>query len=471
MSASEGHGGSFPRKPEEAPSLLNEIDALRASPVGVHIDASVPLPGPRLLDEQIEFMMEIAVALHAFGEPAHTLEGTMCQIAGGLGVESSFFASPTALYASFGRFGSMNTRLVRVEAQRIDLGRLRYINEVASEVASGERSVGEGVMAVREIVGRPPWRATPPWIILTPALQAAAITLMLEGSFLDLLVATVLAVGTGLLIYVFGRKPRAALLVAFISALYGSFWAFSLQSLGVPISPYTVTVCAVVALMPGLAFTTSILELSTRNLTAGTARMMGALLVLMQLGAGLAFGVLLARLTFGDDATLTTYSAPPTWLVFGGAMALSVSLFSDYRAARSDFFWIFAGGCLTFGSYLLLRGRFGIEPAIFSAALAAGVFSEYYVKQTARPLSVVLVPSITMLVPGIVGFRSISSLILDDLQSGLELGFSMGITAVALASGVLVASVVFDSTRWVFQRSEGAFTLIRRRGEAPRNGA
>lgn len=422
----------------------------------------VPLLSGARLDQQVEFLMEIAVALQAYGEPAHTLEDTMRTIAASLDVESSFFVTPTALYASFGRFGALRTRLVRVDVQRIDLGRLRYINDVATAVAEGRLSAHHGVLSVREIVGRPARRSSAPWIILMPALQAATITLVLEGSLLDMVVSTVLAVGTGLLIFAFGRSPRAALLIAFVAAFYGGFAAYALQAMHVPISPYIVTLCSVVALMPGLPFTTAILELSTRNLAAGTARMMGALLVLLQLAAGLGFGVLLARLLFDVPTLAFVADVPSAWLVFSGAMVFSASLYLDYRAARDDFAWIFIAGLMTFSTYFFLRNTAGIEPAIFSAAVVAGVVSEGYARLTHRPLSVVLVPSITLLVPGIIGFRSVSSLVLDDIQGGLELGFSMGITGVALASGVLVASVMFESTRSVLVRGEGALARFRR---------
>lgn len=463
MHVSESESGSHDEEvhPSEPTVYSGEFLPVDAFTRALETTSDVPAMSRERFDRQVEFLMEIAVALQAYGEPAHTLEDTMRTIAASLDVESSFFVTPTALYASFGRFGALRTRLVRVDVQRIDLGRLRYINDVATAVALGQLSAHHGVLSVREIVGRPARRSSAPWIIFLPALQAATITLVLEGSLLDMAVSTALAVGTGLLIFAFGRSPRAALLIAFVAAFYGGFSANALQAMNVPISPYIVTLCSVVALMPGLSFTTAILELSTRNLAAGTARMMGAMLVLLQLAAGLGFGVLLARLFFAEPQLVFVPKGPPDWLVFAGAMVFSASLYLDYRAARDDFIWIFLAGLMTFSTYFFLRDPAGIEPAIFSAAVVAGVVSEGYARWTQRPLSVVLVPSITLLVPGIIGFRSVSSLVLDDVQAGLEFGFSMGITGVALASGVLVASVMFESTRSVLLRGEGALARFR----------
>lgn len=387
----------------------------------------------------------------------------MHSVASRMRIESSFFVSPTSLYAAFGRFGALHTRMARLDVQRTDLGRMRRINEVASDVAAGEMTPHDGVQGVREVVERTPRHSSIGWQVGLPAAQAGAVAMMLNGTGLDALVSTILGVGTGLLVWAFGRSPSAALVLTFCATLYAAFSAFGLRAVGVPISPYLVTVCAVVAFMPGLAFTTAILELSTRNLVAGTARLMGAFLVLMQLGTGLAFGVVLARAMWGMTLPIDALAHWPWWWAFTGATILAVTLYFDFRASRSDFAWIFCGCLLTFGTYLSLRTVWDVEASIFTAAAMAGVFAEAYARLTDRPVSIPLVPSITLLVPGILGFRSISSLVLDNVSEGLELGFAMGMTGIALASGVLMATVMFESTQSAWSHGGGAISRIRAR--------
>lgn len=441
-------------------------------PIDAQLGVSRPieLEAPRVsrrysTDEQIEFLMEIAVALQAYGEPAHTLEETMHGVASRMRIESSFFVTPTSLYAAFGRFGELHTRMARLDMQRTDLGRMRRINEVASDVAAGKMAPYEGVQGVREIVDRRPRHSSMGWQVGLPATQAGAVAMMLNGTGLDALVSTALGLGTGFLVWAFGRSPSAALLLTFFATLYAAFSSFGLRAMGVPISPYLVTVCAVVAFMPGLTFTTALLELSTRNLVSGTARLMGAFLVLMQLGTGLAFGVVLARATWGAIPPVDAPALWPWWWAFGGATILAMSLYFDFRAARSDFAWILFGCLMTFGTYLALRTMWDVEASIFMAAAMAGVFSEGYARWTGRSLSIALVPSITLLVPGILGFRSVSSLVLNDVSEGLDLGFAMGMTGIALASGVLMATVMFESTQSAWSHGGGAISRIRNKIE------
>jgi uncharacterized membrane protein YjjB (DUF3815 family) len=60
---------------------------------------------------------------------------------------------------------------------------------------------------------------------------------------------------------------------------------------------------------------------------------------------------------------------------------------------------------------------------------------------------VVLVPGIILLVPGSIGFRSLTSLMERQAVLGIETAFSTLLTAVALVSGLLMAGVIAPEPR------------------------
>lgn len=403
-------------------------------------------------DEEVDFLMELGVALHTFCEPAHALEATLSEMAKRLGVNACFLVTTTAVEATFGTFADRRTHMVRVETQRIDLGRLRAINSIAERVAEGELSVRESLCRIREIVEQPPRFATAPWTITLASVEAAAFVLLLNGSLWESLCAGILGLVVGMILSVTGRSPRSALLVAFFTAFACSFLAMGMRSLGAPIAPYFVTVCSVIILLPGIAFTVSILELSTRNLTSGTGRMMGALLFLMQLGAGLAFGGAIARSVFGDLDITPAVTPPPLWAITIGAFAFVYALTRDYRAARSDTHWIVWVGVAAYFGYYLAADAWGTQPGMFVGALVAGLGTEVYSRVTGRPMSIVLVPAITALVPGTLGFRSVTSLVLDDFTMGIQQAFATGLAGVCLAVGILVVSALFEVGTTLFPR-------------------
>jgi uncharacterized membrane protein YjjB (DUF3815 family) len=72
--------------------------------------------------------------------------------------------------------------------------------------------------------------------------------------------------------------------------------------------------------------------------------------------------------------------------------------------------------------------------------VAAG--SNLYARKFNRPAAVPLVPGIILLVPGSIGFGSLSRFIERDVVSAIETAFNMGLVAVALVTGLLVANLV-----------------------------
>jgi uncharacterized membrane protein YjjB (DUF3815 family) len=57
------------------------------------------------------------------------------------------------------------------------------------------------------------------------------------------------------------------------------------------------------------------------------------------------------------------------------------------------------------------------------------------------------VPGIVLLVPGSVGYRSMTSLMERQTVEGIERAFSMILTAVALVAGLLIAGVIAPEPR------------------------
>ncbi len=68
-----------------------------------------------------------------------------------------------------------------------------------------------------------------------------------------------------------------------------------------------------------------------------------------------------------------------------------------------------------------------------------GLASNLYARLVNRPALVPLVPGVLFLVPGSLGLRSVMGLLDDDTLRAVDTGFEMGIVAIALSTGLLVA--------------------------------
>ncbi|MFW5816262.1 MAG: threonine/serine exporter family protein [Wenzhouxiangella sp.] len=78
----------------------------------------------------------------------------------------------------------------------------------------------------------------------------------------------------------------------------------------------------------------------------------------------------------------------------------------------------------------------------FIGALAVGVAGNLFVSLTGRPGSIMHLPGLILLVPGSIGLRSLTTLLADDVVSGIETAMMAGMIAVALTTGMILASVL-----------------------------
>jgi uncharacterized membrane protein YjjP (DUF1212 family) len=140
------------------------------------------------------FVLKLGRWLHAYGYPAHNLEGALVRVSSRLGLRSQFFSTPTALFASFGDEVEQRTFQIRVEPGSVDLRKMALLEQVADEVAEG-LGPAEGAARIEAIVAAPP-----PWgpalVTLAFALTSGAAARFFGGGLRELAVSF----GIGLMI-------------------------------------------------------------------------------------------------------------------------------------------------------------------------------------------------------------------------------------------------------------------------------
>ena len=117
------------------------------------------------------------------------------------------------------------------------------------------------------------------------------------------------------------------------------------------------------------------------------------------------------------------------------------------RASPRDTGWIGLVGALAFAGTRLGSVFLGPELGAFVGAVGLGVASNAYGRALRRLEVVPLVPGMLLIVPGSLGFRSLSSLVGGDTLPGVEAAFRMTLITVSLATGVLFANVLLPARR------------------------
>ncbi|GAA6003791.1 hypothetical protein JCM10207_003601 [Rhodosporidiobolus poonsookiae] len=243
-----------------------------------------------LLQKQ-DFILKLAKALMTFGAPSHRLESQLNATAAVLNVNAQFIHVPSVVIASFGDSGTHTSETKFIKASGgLNLGSLHKVHEIYKDVVHDEMGVEEGVVALDRVLKAKPMYNL--WIrIALAGLCAGIISPMgFAGSFVD-------AIASGL----FGALLAFLnLFVARRNAIFSNIFEISVAALisfaarGLSTTGYfcyeSVSSAGVVMVLPGYVVLCGSLELASKNLIAGSVRMVYAVIYTLFLGFSIAIG-------------------------------------------------------------------------------------------------------------------------------------------------------------------------------------
>ncbi len=395
------------------------------------------------MDDAIAFVLALGRALHRYGTPAHRLEEGLMVCCRRLGLDAEVFSTPTTIIMSFGDPTELKTRMQRVEGGELDMGKLAQIDALADRVAEQVISPAEGVAALDAILAAPPafGRGIS---TLAHGVTAGAIAIFFGGALADVALAAAIGLSLGLLAQYVQRSTDQARVFELVGATFASFAAGVISTLWHAITPSVVTIAALVVLLPGMSLTVAMTELATRNLIAGTARLMSAVIVLLELVVGVALGERLA------NELVTVHQAMPVplpaWSQPAALVAASLGVAVLVQAQFRAFGWIITACVIGYVGSRIGTVWLGVM-GVGIGAFALGVLSNAYARLLDRPAQVVQVPAVLLLVPGSMGFHGMSSLLDRDTLTGVETVFAMFVVATAIVAGLLVSNAVVSPRR------------------------
>jgi uncharacterized membrane protein YjjP (DUF1212 family) len=392
----------------------------------------------------IGFVLALAKALHRYGTPAHRLEDSLGRVCTKLELEAEVVTTPTAIIMSFGRPTELRSRLLRVEGGELDMGKLAQVDALVDDVLEREVSPEAGTKKLDEILaGRS--RFGHGISTFVHGVASGSMAVFFGGNIYDVMLAGGIGLTLGLLAQYMKRSTDQARVFELVGAAVGAFAAGVVSSVTHTFTPSLVTIAALIVLLPGLSLTVAMNELATRNMIAGTARLMSAVIVLLELVIGVALGDRIAHaLVEVHQATPLRLPEWANWVALG---ASSISVAIVVQAQVRAFGWIVAG-CVV--GYLGTRlGTLWLDSqlGVLVGAFALGLLSNVYARLLDRPAQVVSVPAMLLLVPGGMGFRGMASLLDRDTLTGVDTLFAMLIVAMAIAAGLLVATALVSPQR------------------------
>jgi uncharacterized membrane protein YjjP (DUF1212 family) len=405
---------------------------------------------------RIAFVLELARRLHQYGTSAPRLEMAVAGAAQRLGLAADVWSSPTAIIISFAELAqgedgvAQTTQVMRLAPGEVNLERLCEADDIADRAIAGELDLREGFRLLRAL-GRPDTRREKISLIASYGLSAASIAaLFLHSSWVDLLVAGVIGVIIGGISMLAASRPRLAVASDAICALVATAVTIVVSAFVVPLAIKSVVLASLIILIPGMSLTTAVREISSQHLVSGMARMGGAMSTLLKL----TFGTLAATQLCGAlGITARDFALPalPTWTDYPALLAAAIAFAILFRAARRD--WpvvivaVIVGYLATRWGGAISGSLPGAPFGVFLGGFLLGAMSNIFARFARRPGAVVREPGILLLVPGSVGFRSMSFLLERDTSLGLDTGLLLLTLLVSLVAGLMFGDLLISPRR------------------------
>ncbi len=385
------------------------------------------------------FLLLLARALHKFGSPSHRTEESLAQVAAALDVDAEFLVTPTSVVASLGTGNDSRTYLERGDAGEIHLAKLEELQAIFRRVKHKTISAAEGSEQIEALLERP--SSYPMWVtILAFGVASASVALFFDGGWRESIVSGTLGllIGTGAILV--GRSASWSLVFPALAGIVAGVLTTTTNSVWGDLYPLIPTLAGLIVILPGLSLTIAVSELARRHLVSGTARLAGALITFLQLAFGVALGQRLAELAVTAQE-VSPPQAPELPVIAAALVATSVALTVLFQARIQEMPLV-----LVMISVAFFGARFGTEflgPYLGAlvGAWMVGTLGTLFSRWRNIPSAVPILPALLILVPGSIGFRSLSALLAEDLVSGLSAGFSMITIAFSLVIGLLFANL------------------------------
>lgn len=424
-----------------APTLNNSADEDQHALVS---SAHAPL------NARIAFVVETARRLHLYGTSAPRLESALDKLAARLNLCAQIWSSPTAIIISFRDLGGPDpiaeiTRVIRLSPGDIDLRHLVEVNDIADKVIAGDLDIHSGAHLLRTLSDRigPREQAHE---VLCFGLVSATLAALIRGGWADVFAAGAVGLVVGLVAQLGARSQRLRQALEALVALIATILATLISLYVTPLTLKTVVLASLIVLFPGMTLTTAVRELSTRHLVSGVARFADAVTILIKLAFGtMAANELCKALGWVPSAAvLPPIPDAAVWATLPfGAYAFAVL----FRAAARDFLLVMAAAVLGYAITYFAGLRFGPEFGVFLAGATMGALSNVYARTSNRPGALVREPGIILLVPGSLGFLSVSLIAGHDVFLGINSAVSVLAILVSLVAGLLFGDMIVAPRR------------------------
>lgn len=407
--------------------------------------ASPVEPEQSMDDEAFEyacqFVTQVVTQAQSYGVTYVRLDSFLSQLPRLFGFQGQMLAAPPFLFLEFWR--STDTEPHRLTAHlpesSFDMTKLAILGALVNDLETGQVSIDQGMSRLKQIDSLSvPYKNS--IVGLGYSLCGAGFAILLSAIWLDVLLAAILSLVVFAIVRYAGRSQWLANRINFTAAFVTSILANLIALLFPGSDAFTVALCAVIVLIPGLALTLGVAELASKSIISGISRLVDGVSITLILVVGSALGgsIVSALWPVSPPVAKPDY---PLGLTFLSVVFLMVGLGFIFQVRRQDMGGVILAGVIAYTG-VLLGGQFGDWQGSFIGALGLGLYTSLVSLRFRIPGSVVMLPGIMILVPGVAAYLGVDIDQIKSIFSALPAAWGVVIQIVAIMGGLYVAASI-----------------------------
>ena len=394
-------------------------------------------------NEACHFVIKLGTFVHGYGPSAARLESYLNRVTDILGYNGVFRSTPSEITFAFSKRDQLwqRTHIAPVPVGGYNMAKLAYVGELVEELVSGKRSLVEASDRLDEIETMPS-----PWGVLTYALSFVLVGVgfagSIQGNLWDVVISGILSLAVYIIVVISDKVGgRFADALPFVSAYFAGICAAGIKIFLPEINHTLVTLSAIVILIPGFMVSAGIIEIVENHVVAGSARLVGGLVYLIKQFTGAWLGISSVEIIWAleNGAIGSSNAGNEIWIYIA---FLFLGLCFAYQTLLRDFIWVLISCAFSYAAVIISSNLLSGDLGTLFGATAAGIFANLWVRGTGRPTSIVLIPAITVLVSGSIGFRGLMVAAVGQTDQGGDQFMQMFIVALAISAGLLVSNTI-----------------------------
>jgi uncharacterized membrane protein YjjP (DUF1212 family) len=426
-----------PIEPEK--TLHQDVSGIKSS------TSSYPEPKQPIADEEFvpacDFVTQLVSQAHEYGTSYIRLQNFISQLPQLFGFHGVMLATSPLLFFEFWRQGDAEPRRVTLQSPEgtFNLAKLSELGVLVNELSEGKVSIDQGVARLKQIdTLQPPYKNSV--VGFGYALCGAGFAVLLSANWIDVIFAALLSLVVYGITLMAGKSHWLADRLNFTSALTVAILANLLAILFPGSDAFIVSLCAVIVLVPGLSLTLGTAELVSKIVISGINRLVDGILVT---------GALVIGNVIGSSIVQALWSVPPPdtatdrplWIIFTSIIVLMLALAFVFEVWPRDLGWVILAGVLAYAG-VLFGGQLGNWQGSFLGALILGLYTTLFVSRLHRPGSVVMLPGIMILVPGVAAYFGLTTLQTSGIIGAIPAVWAVFVQIIAIMGGLFVAASI-----------------------------